>query len=205
MPVRARRWLVYPPLRDIFPRLWIDHWTALTYTEPRIYIVFPAHPCSSVVDNIPPFSAQGILIWAQFVDIVVNYISVFPCPSVLVSGWYIPHWETSFCGMDWPLNCTDLHWTKDIYIVFPCPSVLVGGWHTSFHAPRRLRHIPDTYPIHTRHIPDTYVYPMNTLRIPHEYPTQKTAMREVEFSSPLAVLCTAVARRVFHASVRMVR
>ncbi len=28
-------------------------------------------------------------------------------------------------------------------------------------------------------------------------------MREVEFSSPLAVLCTAVARRVFHASVRI--
>ena len=51
----------------------------------------------------------------------------------------------------------------------PCSSVLVGGWHTSSHAPRRLRYIPDTYPIHTRHIPDTYVYPMNTPRIPHEY------------------------------------
>ena len=29
-------------------------------------------------------------------------------------------------------------------------------------ATRMLRHVPDTYPIHTRHIPDTYEYPMNT-------------------------------------------
>ena len=75
-----------------------------------------------------PFSAQGILIWAQIVDIVVHYISVFPCQSVLVSGW-----------------------------------------HTSPHAPRRLRHFPDTYPIHTRHIPDTYEYPVNTPRILRVY------------------------------------
>ena len=47
---------------------------------------------------------------------------------------------------------------------------------------------------------------------PHEYPTQKTAMREATLSTPdsplvplLAVLCTAVVRRVFHASIRMVR
>ena len=46
----------------------------------------------------------------------------------------------------------------------------LSGWYTSPHAPHRLRHIPDTYPIHTRHIPDTYVYPMNTLRIPCVYP-----------------------------------
>ena len=36
-----------------------------------------------------PFSAQGILIWAQIVDIVVHYISVFPCSSVQFSGWHI--------------------------------------------------------------------------------------------------------------------
>ena len=75
----------------------------------------------------------------------------------------------------------------------------------SQYASTHSRHIPDTYPTHTRYIRISHEYPTNTLRIPHEYPTQKTAMREVEFSSPLAVLCTAVARRVFHASVRMVR
>ena len=63
-----------------------------------------AHPWLII---FPPFSAQGILIWAQVVGIVVNYISVFPCPSVLVGGWYISHWETSFrCyGLT-----TELHW-----------------------------------------------------------------------------------------------
>ena len=33
-----------------------------------------------------PFSAQGILIWAQIVDIVVYSITVFPCLSVFVCG-----------------------------------------------------------------------------------------------------------------------
>ena len=64
--------------------------------------------------------------------------------------------------------------------MFPCPSVFIRGWHTSFHAPRRFRHIPDTYPIHSRHIPDTYVYPMNTPRIPREYPTNPPTVGKKE-------------------------
>ena len=38
------------------------------------------------------------------------------------------------------------------------------------HAPRHLRHFPDTYPIHSRHIPDTYVYATNIPWMFHEYP-----------------------------------
>ena len=58
------------------------------------------------------------------------------------------------------------------------------------------RYIPDTYPTHTRYICIPHEYSPNTPRIPHEYPTQRISMREVTFSSPLAVVCTAVARRV---------
>ena len=86
------------------------------------------------------------------------------------------------------------------------------------------RYIPDTYPTHTRYICIPHEYPTNTPRMPHEYPTQRISMREVvtkpekgwlptyfllplpvQFSatsrrvslvSLLAVLCTAVVRRV---------
>ena len=43
---------------------------------------------------------------------------------------------------------------------------------------------------HSRYIPDTYEYPTNIPWIPHKYPKQRSTMREVVFSSPLAVLCT---------------
>ena len=37
VPVRARPWLIYLPLKDIFRRLGFDHRTARNYTETRIY------------------------------------------------------------------------------------------------------------------------------------------------------------------------
>ena len=79
-----------------------------------------------------PFSAQGILIWAQIVDIVVHYISVFPCPSVLVRGWHPS-----------PLAPRPLRHFPDTY-------------------PIHTRHIPDTYvyPMNTPRI--LRVYSTNT-------------------------------------------
>ena len=65
------------------------------------------------------------------------------------------------------------------------------------------RHIPDTYPTHTRYIRISHEYSTNIPRMPHEYPSKKTAMRDATLSTPdspfvslLAVLCTAVVRRV---------
>ena len=82
----------------------------------------------------------------------------------------------------------------------------------TFDISTRSRYTPDTYPTHTRYICIPHEYSPNTPRMSREYSTHKTAMREATLSTPdsplvplLAVLCTAVVRRVFHASVRMVR
>ena len=82
----------------------------------------------------------------------------------------------------------------------------------TFDVSTRSRYIPDTYPTHTRYICILHEYSLNTPRMSCEYSTHKIAMREATLSTPdsplvllLAVLCTAVVRRVFHASVRMVR
>ena len=105
-----------------------------------------------------------------------------PCSSVV---GILPTEKHLSAVMVLTTDCTDLHRTKDIYIVFPCPSVFIRGWHTSSHAPRRFRHIPDTYPIHTRHIPDTYVYPMNTPRIPRVYPMNTPTIGKKAFAYTL--------------------
>ena len=99
----------------------------------------------------------------NIVGIVVNYISVFPCPSVLVRGWYTSHWETSFRGYGFDHW---LHWPSQNqgYIYRVSVSIRVHPWlaHLLLRAPfpsTHSRYIPDTYPTHTRYI-----------RIPHEYP-----------------------------------
>ena len=184
---------------QIRARPWLIHLRVSVQIRARQWLVYP------------PFSAQGILIWAQVVDIVVNYISVFPCSSVQFSGLPIPLSARCVVASAIVVDLCCLGCCNHIspYLRVSVP-IRAHPW--LIHLPPRApspsthsRYIPNTYPTHTRYIRISHEYPTNTLRIPHEYPTQKTAMREVEFSSPLAVLCTAVARRVFHASVRMVR
>ena len=87
MQIRVHPWLVYLPLRNIFPRLWIDHWTPLTFTEPRIYIsCFRVHPCSSVVNNISRLAPKGYW-FGRKLSILSLIISpcfrVHPCSSVV--------------------------------------------------------------------------------------------------------------------------
>ena len=62
------------------------------------------------------------------------------------------------------------------------------------------RCIPDTYPTHTRYIRISHEYSTNIPRMPHEYPSKKTAMREATLStpdSPLVSLLSFCARRWF--------
>mgnify|MGYP003397511759 CR=1 FL=1 len=113
---------------------------------------FRVHPCSSVVGNIPPFSAQGILIWAQIVDIVVNYISVFPCSSVQFRGLPISFSARCVVASAIVVDLCCLGCCNHIspfFRVHPCSSVVS--------TPPPTHPITfDTFPIHTRYIPDTY-------------------------------------------------
>ena len=70
-------------------------------------------------------------------------------------------------------------------------SFLANLTHYSLLNRSMLRHIPDTYPIHTRHIPDTYVYPMNTLWIFHEHPmnTPQVPLSEEKGKKNRLALC----------------
>jgi hypothetical protein len=111
----------------------------------RVGAKFPAYPCSSVL-------IRGRL----------NLL----CPSGKKSKPSKPNISV-LVGM---VEISRAERVGGYVSVFPCKSVLIRGWHTSPHAPRPLRHFPDTYPIHSRHIPDTYVYATNTQRIPRECP-----------------------------------
>ena len=77
---------------------------------------FRVHPCSSVGLIFPLISTD------------LHWYSAFPCQSVLVRGWYhLPQRDVFPRLYFWPLNFTEPHWTKDVYIVFPCLSVSIRG------------------------------------------------------------------------------
>ena len=151
------------------------------------FILFYLSSCLS--SYLSSYLSSCLSSWARqehwlprnIVGIVVNYISVFPCPSVFIRGWYTSHWETSFRGygfdhwLHWPslnqgyISCFRAH---------PCSSV-VG-------TPPPTRPVSfDIFPIHTRYIPDTYPIHTYIPWIPHEYPANTPTIGKKAFAYTL--------------------
>ena len=103
-----------------------------------LYLFDYSFPLISLIyTNIPRFRVYlcpSVGLIFPLISTDLHWYSAFPCPSVLVRGWYhLPQRYVFPRLYFWPLNFTELHWTslnlteQRMYIscfrVYLCPSV----------------------------------------------------------------------------------